>query len=199
MNNCESERRRSKIKIARNAEQVLNVVSKFVFDRYMIFGENMAVLTTRQKSIFWDTLTIVEATILDLAKYHMYYFHYRVIRPNFNCLLLYSDTDSLLYSVQIPDFYKELSKKPQSVLSHFGFSNYPSDQFSFNASKLVVKINDEFAGDYITKFICLKTKLCSILSTSRFILFEINNISLTINTCSWLVTIWKMLVPIVII
>ena len=93
---CEYKRRRIKITITRIAEQVLNVLSKFEFDRYMIFGENMAALTTRPKSIFWNTPTIVGATILDLAKYHMYYFHYRVMRPNFDCRLLYRDTDSLL-------------------------------------------------------------------------------------------------------
>ena len=142
--NCKSKRRRSKITITRNAEQVLNVVSKFEFDHYMIFGENMAALTTRPKSIFWNTPTVVGATILDLAKYHMYYFHYRVMRANFNCRLLYSDTDSLLYSVQSPDFYKQLSEKPQSVLSHFDFSNYPSDDLLFNASnkKIVLKFMD---------------------------------------------------------
>ena len=199
-NNCESKRRRSKITITSNAEQVLNVVSKFEFDRYMIFGENRATLTTRPKSIFWNTPNIVGATILDLAKNHMY-FHYWVFRPNFNCRLLYCDTDSLLYSVQSPDFYKQLSEKPQSVLSRFDFSNYPSDHFLFNASikKVVLKLKDVFAGDYIYEFICLKPKLYSILSTKKFVLFEINNISLTINIYSWLVDIWNLLVCIVII
>ena len=150
----------------------------------------MAALTTRPKSIFWNTPTIVGVTILGLAKYHMYYFHYGVMRPNFDCRLLYSDTDSLLFSVQSPDIYKELSEKPHSVLSHFDFANYPSDHFLFNASnkKVVLKFKDEFAGDYITEFICLKPKLYSILSTSKFILFEINNISFTINIYSLLKT-----------
>ena len=131
----------------------------------------------------------------------MYYLHYRVMRPNFNCRLLYSDTDSLLHSVQTPDFYRELSEKPQPVLKHFDFSNYPSDHFLFNASnkKVVLKFKDEFAGNYITKFLGLKPKLYSILSTSKFIHFEINNISLTKNIYSWLVNIWKLLVRIVII
>ena len=69
--NCESKRRCSKITITRNAERMLNLVSKFEFDRYMIFAENMAALTIQPKSIFWNTPTIVGATILDLAKYHM--------------------------------------------------------------------------------------------------------------------------------
>ena len=67
--NRESKRRRSKITITRNAEQVLNVVSKFEFDQYTIINENMAALTTSPNSVFLNTLTIVVATILDLAKY----------------------------------------------------------------------------------------------------------------------------------
>ena len=108
------------------------------------------------------------------------------MRPNFNCCLLYSETDSLLYSVQSPDFYKKLSEKLQSVLSHFDSSNYPFDHFMFNASnkKVVLKFKDEFAGDYITEFICLRPRLYSVLSTKMFILFEIDNISLTINIYS---------------
>ena len=62
--NCESKRRRSKITSTRNAEQVLNIVSHFEIDHYMIFRENMAPLMTRAKSIFWNTPTIVGATIL---------------------------------------------------------------------------------------------------------------------------------------
>ena len=78
------------------------------------------------------------------------------MRPNFSCRLFYSDTDSLLYSVENPEFYKEQSEKPQSVLSHFNFSNYPTDHFLFNASnkKLVIKFKDEFAGDFTAEFIC---------------------------------------------
>ena len=135
--NCESKRRRCKITMTRNAEQVLNVVSKFEFDRYMIFGENMAALTTRPKSIFWNTPTIVGATILSCVQTSTVAY-YIVIRTT-------------SYSVQSPDFYKLLSEKPQSVLSHFDFSNYPSDHFLFNASnkKVVLKFKDEFAGDYI--------------------------------------------------
>ena len=126
----------------------------------MIFGENMAALTALPKSIFWKAPTILGAPIWDLAKYHMYYFHNRVMRPKFSCRLLYSETESLLHSVESPEFYKELSEEPQSVLSHFDFSNYPSDHFLFNASnkKVILKFKDEFAGDYTTKFICLKAK-----------------------------------------
>ena len=81
---CESKRRSNKITNSRAAEHALRKISKFEFHRCMIFEETLAVLMTRPKSIYWNDPTIVVATILDLAKYHMYSFHYNVIRTNFD-------------------------------------------------------------------------------------------------------------------
>ena len=80
------------------------------------------------------------------------------MRPNFEFRILYSDTDSLLYAIKSDNFNKELSQKPQSILSHFDFSNYQPHHFLHNTSnkRIVLKYKDEFAGDYITDFICLK-------------------------------------------
>ena len=94
--NCESKRRRSKLTIARDADQVLSSISKFEFDRFTIFGYNLAALSFRARKIYWNNPTIIGATILDLAKYQMYSFHYFTMRAHFDCRLLYSDTDSLL-------------------------------------------------------------------------------------------------------
>ena len=77
--NCESKRQWMKIKLTRDARRTLTIVSKFEFDKFKVFGENMAALSSRPKTIYWDTPTIVGATILDLAKYYMYQFHYGTI------------------------------------------------------------------------------------------------------------------------
>ena len=73
---CESNRRRSQLTIKRDADQVLSSITKFEFDLFMIFGENLAALPFRARKVYWNTPTIVGATILDLAKYQMYSFHY---------------------------------------------------------------------------------------------------------------------------
>ena len=130
--NCESKRRRSKLTIARDADQVLSSISKFEFDRFMIFGDNLAALSFRARKIYWNTQTIIGATILDLAKYQMYSFHYFTMRAHFDCRLLYSDTDSLLYKIRSTDFYEELARKPASVVSEFDFSNYPNDHYLYS-------------------------------------------------------------------
>ena len=43
--NCESKRRPNKLTIARDADQVLRSIAKFEFDRFIIFGENLAALS----------------------------------------------------------------------------------------------------------------------------------------------------------
>ena len=131
--NCESERRQSKLTIVRVADQVLSSITKFKFDRLMIFGENHA------KKIFWNTPTIIGATILDLAKYQMYSFHYYKMRAQFDCRLLYSDTDSLLNKMRIREFYEGFARKPASVVSEFDFSNYLNDHYLYRREdKLVI-------------------------------------------------------------
>ena len=106
--NSESKRRRMKIELTRDARRTLTIVSKF--DKFEVFGENMAAFSSRPRKIYWDTPTIVGATILDLAKFYMYQFHYGTMRSSFDCRLLYSETDSLLYRINCEDFYRELEE-----------------------------------------------------------------------------------------
>ena len=123
--NCESKRRPIKIETTRDARRTLTLVIKFEFDKFKVFGENMAALSSRPRKIYWYTPTIVGAKILDLAKNYMYQFHYETMRSSFDCRLLYSHTDSLLYRINCEDLYREL--EDSNVLDQFDFSNYPED------------------------------------------------------------------------
>ena len=49
---CESKRRRMKLTLAQNADQVLQNVSRFTFKTFKIFGENLAAITHDQKESF---------------------------------------------------------------------------------------------------------------------------------------------------
>ena len=60
----ESKRRQSRVEITRNAERAEKLVSKFEFERFKIFGENMAAMFSKPKIITWNTPTIVGATQL---------------------------------------------------------------------------------------------------------------------------------------
>ena len=111
------------------------------FDRFMKFGYNLTALSFRARKIFSNTPTIIGATILDLARYQMYSFHYYTMRAPFDCRLLYSDTDCLLYKIRSGEFYEEPARKPVSVASGLDFSNYPNDHclYSTKNKRVVLK------------------------------------------------------------
>ena len=83
---CESNR--DQVVIVRNIQSVLQRTQNFLFKSFKIFGESMAAMKTAQNRIYWNKPTIVVACVLDLAKLHMFQFHYTVMKPNFDCKVL---------------------------------------------------------------------------------------------------------------
>ena len=65
-----------------------------------------------------------------------------------------------------------------SDVSEFDFSNYPNDHYFYSTEKkrVVLKIKDQFAGDFIAEFVCLMPKLYSILSKSKYSLFILKHV-----------------------
>ena len=61
-----------------------------------------------KKEIVYDKPVYVGTSVLDLSKLCMMDFHYNVIHKNFagRYILIYSDTDSLVYSVEHEDIYE---------------------------------------------------------------------------------------------
>ena len=106
------------------------------------------------------------ATVLDLSKYYMYRFHYQVMRQNLQCRLLFSDTDSLIYRIESNDLYQDLANQSAKVKNEFDFSSYPEDHALHDKNNYsgMLKLKDEFSGDYISEFVCLKPKMYSITS-----------------------------------
>ena len=106
------------VRIVRDYHAALREISAFEFKSYKIFGENLAAFTSNATKIYWDVPTIVGASVLELAKSPMYKFHYDIMKPNFECQQLYSDTDSLLYQVKSEDLYQEISEKMNILNEH---------------------------------------------------------------------------------
>ena len=76
-----------------------------------------------------------------------------------NSLLLFTDTDSLMYETE--DVYEDFSNDKEM----FDFSNYSiKSEYQDNSNKLVVgKMKDEKAAVANKEFIVLKPKICSYL------------------------------------
>ena len=86
------------------------------------------------------------------------------MKLNFDCFLLYSDTDSLLYEIRGDDFYQKVAVD-SSLKQHFDFSNYPQDHFLYNTENKMVtlKFKEEMKGIAIKEFVGLKAKMYSVV------------------------------------
>ena len=100
----------------------------------------------------------IGVAILELAKRHMYEFHYEVMKPVFrdDLHLLYTDTDSLSYEIHGCDnpYTKIFAADCQSF---FDFSYFPQSHPLQNVSRKCVlgAFKDECNCSYISEFVGL--------------------------------------------
>ena len=99
-------------------------------------------------------------SILDLSKWHMYNFHYNVMKAIFGdrVHLLYMDMDSFIYEISSADVYEELRPHTRD---YFDFFNYPESHKLKNScnKKVPGKFKDESASKCITEFVGLRSKM----------------------------------------
>ena len=82
----------------------------------------MTIVEYKPEEILYDSPFSVAASILDLAKLHLYRCYYDILKPAFvpdEIQLLMTDTDSLTFSVNCENFFDKHKK-----LSLFDFSNF---------------------------------------------------------------------------
>lgn len=130
-----------------------------------IFTDNLVAIQLEQTKLILDRPIYVGFTVLELAKTHLYNFHYSIMKPLYkeNIELCYTDTDSLLYRIYTDDFYSDMKKN----IKFFDTSNF-SDKNVYNIPQANMKIpgffKDEMGGDVIVEFVGLRAKLYCIES-----------------------------------
>ena len=160
---CEGKQNRMKVKLTRTEEETLNWTDKPEYQSSKIISEDLVTVCLQQSEILWDKPTIVGACTLDLAKKFMFEYHYKVMKENFDCNLLYSDSDSFVYEVRSGDFFAEIQKKKQ-VAEQFDFSNFLPEQplYSRDNARVTLRFKNEMESRPIFEFCGLKPKLYSI-------------------------------------
>ena len=92
------------------------------FLRACIVNDNVTIVEYKPEEILYDSPFSVAASILDLAKLHLYRYYYDILKPAFvpdEIQLLMTDTDSLMFSVNCENFFDKYKKLPL-----FDFSNF---------------------------------------------------------------------------
>jgi hypothetical protein len=133
--------------------------SKPTFLDFRLFGNDLVALRMRKTRVKYDRPLIMGMAILDVAKTFVYDFHYSYVEPRYGprARLLFTDTDSLAYSLDTEDAYKDMGAE----LDRFDTSDYRRDHpcFSDANKKVVLKFKDEANGVPIREFVGLRAKM----------------------------------------
>ena len=156
----ERQERRTKVNLVTDVEKYERIVSKLTFKSAIKITKDLVSCQSKYPTIKINKPTYLGMCILDIAKYFMYLFHYKVMLPFYGknrLRLLYTDTDSLVYHVQTEDLYSDLN----SLKEYFDFSNYdPSHSlFSSRNKKIPGYFKDECGGKSIKCFVSLRSKM----------------------------------------
>ena len=160
----ENPEKRTKVKLCRTKGELEKKVGHYSFKRSKIINKNLVGVEMRNTVVKMNKPFYVGNAVLELSKFHMYNFHYNVMKPVFNdrIHLLYTDTDSLMYEIQSENPYQEL--KDGDKLGWFDFSNYPKDHplFDDRNKRVPGLFKDECNVRYIKEFVGLRSKMYSL-------------------------------------
>ena len=102
--------------------------------------------------------------ILDLSKLIMYEFHYDYMLQKYpdKLKLCCMDTDSLIYSIETEDFYKDIAYDVKTRFDTSGYSSDESRPLPVGKNKKVISLmKDELGGEIMKEFITLRPKMYS--------------------------------------
>jgi hypothetical protein len=165
----ENLRNRRDIDIVMNANRLKKLAAQPTFKSFTIIHENMVAVERYRANIVLNRPIYVGFTCLDLSKILMYQWHYEKMKimfplPNHQYQLIYTDTDSLVYSIKTNDMYNIFAAYPEL----FDFSKYDINHICcqnnvyLNKNKKRIGImKDELDGMIMTEFIGLRSKLYS--------------------------------------
>lgn len=152
---------RNKTKKYYSAKQL---IARPNFHSRAIFDENLIAIQLKREKVILNKPIYIGFSVLELSKSHMYNFHYSIMKKFYNekLSLCYTDTDSLLYSIQTDDFYHDLKEE---FPNYFDTSNYTENNI-YNIipknKKVPGLFKDELGGKILLEFVGLRSKLYSL-------------------------------------
>lgn len=141
-----------------------SLISKPNFKRRTIFNENLVAIEMERTNITINKPIMVGIAILEISKTLMYEFHYDFMHKKYHpdqCKLMYTDTDSFVYSLQKHNIYSVMKKNPEQ----FDTSDFAVDNIfgiKQQNKKIPGLMKDENNGHVISEFVGLRAKMYSI-------------------------------------
>ena len=157
----ENIRKRVDVRLVTDENKLLKLANKPTYVSSKIFNENLVAVHKIKETLTLNRPAYVGMCILDLSKTLMYDFHYNYIKDKYGdkAKLLFTDTDSLTYEIEINDVYQDFWNDKDK----FDNSDYPQNSpFHYKENEKVIgKFKDEAGGIPITEFVGLRSKLYS--------------------------------------
>ena len=157
----ENIRKHRSIKLVTNREAYLKAVLKPNFKSGVRFGANLMGCEMGKINVVMNKPVYLGQAILDVSKIVMYEFHYEYMKWKYNddkLTLCYMDTDSLIYSIEMDDFCKDIA---DDIKDRFDMSGYNPDRpLPVGLYKKVIGLmKDELGGEIMTEFVTLRPKM----------------------------------------
>ena len=163
----ENIRNHRNIRLVTSREPYLREVMKPNFKSGVLFGESLMGCEMGRVKITMNKPVYLGQTILHLSKMIMYEFHYDYMIPKYGykLKLCYMDTDSLIYSIETDDFYKDIA---EDVPARFDTSGYINRPLPIGLNKKVIGlVKDELGGEIIEEFVTLRPKMYAYKTSER--------------------------------
>ena len=158
----ESVRKHRNMKLVMSKEAYLKTVMEPNFKSGVYFGENLMGCEMGKVKVAMNKLVYLCQAILDLSKIIMYEFHYSYMIPKYGkkLNLCYMDTDSLIYNIEMEDFYKDTA---EDIKERFDTSGYlPNRLLPIGLNEKVIGLmKDELGGEIMEEFVTLRPKMYS--------------------------------------
>ena len=158
----ESVRKHRNMKLVTSKEAYLKTVMKPNFTSGVLFGENLMGCEMGKVKVVMNKLVYLCQAIIDLSKIIMYEFPYNYMIPKYGkkLNLCYMDTDSLIYNIEMEDFYKDTA---EDIKERFDTSGYlPNRLLPIGLNRKVIGLmKDELGGEIMEEFVTLRPKMYS--------------------------------------
>ena len=166
----ESVRLRENYTFATSVSQLRKAVNSNNYRSHKIFSENLVLVNRLKNDIYLNKPIYIGQACLDISKNFMYDWHYNYMMKKYagRSQMCYTDTDSLVYLVETPDFYADM--KEDSHL--YDLSNFPKTHpmYSDANKKAIGFMKDEEPANKITEFIALRSKLYAYTTQSNAVI-----------------------------
>ena len=161
----ENLRNRRSVEVITSTLKLKTIAAQTSFKQFHIFQKDLVAVERSIVELVLNRPIYVDFCVLDISKILMYNHHYAHVKckyPGDRSQLLFTDTDSLLYSIETNNIYEDMLEDA----SLYDFSDYPKDHQCYSEvnKNIIGKFKDEMAGVRICEFVGLKAKMYSILN-----------------------------------